>query len=90
MDIDLNNKLMKHEFKIMSKEEILENRSNAYKFINFDKPIIWNKKPVKIYKLNFIQKILIKFKIIKDPRYNGKKNNVFLIDEMGQWDFKNK
>jgi hypothetical protein len=28
---------MKHEFKVIPKEEILSNRSNAYEFINFDK-----------------------------------------------------
>lgn len=28
---------MKHEFKVIPKEEVLENRSNAYEFINFDK-----------------------------------------------------
>jgi hypothetical protein len=47
-------------------------------------------KSIKIYKLNFIQKILIKFKIIKDPRYNGKKWDASLWDEIGHWDFKNK
>ena len=51
--------------------------------------IEWTKS-IKIYKLNFIQKLLIKFKIIKDPRYNGKKINIFLLDEAGHWDFKNK
>lgn len=80
---------MKHECRIISKEEVYANRSSAYEFIDFDKQIIWGKS-VKIYKLNFIQKILIKFKIIKDPRYNGKKYNVFLGDEIGQWNFKNK
>lgn len=80
---------MKHKVKAISKEEILANRSNAYEFLDFDNPITWNK-PIKIYKLNFLQKLLIKFKIIKDPRYNGKKINVYLIDEMRQWDFKNK
>jgi hypothetical protein len=28
---------MKHEFKIIPKEEVLANRSNAYEFIDFDK-----------------------------------------------------
>lgn len=28
---------MKHEFKVITKEEILANRSNAYEFIDFDK-----------------------------------------------------
>jgi hypothetical protein len=28
---------MKHEFKVIPKEEILSNRSNAYEFIDFDK-----------------------------------------------------
>jgi tRNA A22 N-methylase len=28
---------MKHEFKIIPKEEVLANRSNAYEFINLDK-----------------------------------------------------
>ena len=36
MDIDLNNKFMKHEVKIIPKEEVLANRSNAYEFIDFD------------------------------------------------------
>jgi len=51
--------------------------------------IEWTKS-IKIYKLNFIQKLLIKLKIIKDPRYNGKKINIYLLDEVGHWDFKNK
>ena len=37
-------------------------------------------KRIKIYKLNLIQRMLIKLKIIKDPRYNGKKY-VIGIDE---------
>lgn len=28
---------MKHEFRVLSKEEVLANRSNAYEFINFNK-----------------------------------------------------
>ena len=28
---------MKHEFKVIPKEEVLANRSNAYEFIDFDK-----------------------------------------------------
>lgn len=28
---------MKHKFRVLSKEEVLANRSNAYEFINFNK-----------------------------------------------------
>ena len=40
---------------------------------------------VKIWKPNLLQRILIRLKIIKDKRYNGKKVNPYLLDEAGQW-----
>lgn len=56
-----------------------------------EQKIKWdNCKIIKKSKLTFIQKLLIKLKIIKDPRYNGKKMNAFLVDEIGHWQFKNR
>ncbi len=48
-----------------------------------DTKIEW--KYVKIWKPNLIQKLLIKLRIIKDPRYNGKKINNYLLDEAVMW-----
>lgn len=48
-----------------------------------DTKIKW--KAVKIWKPNLIQKLLIKLRIIKDPRYNGEKKNMYLSDEAGMW-----
>lgn len=49
----------------------------------------WNEvkftKPIKIWKPNLIQRLLIELKIIKDKRYNGKKTNHYLLDEAGHW-----
>jgi hypothetical protein len=42
-------------------------------------------KPIKIWKPSLIEKILIRLKIIKDRRYNGKKINYCLLDEAGQF-----
>lgn len=53
-----------------------------------DKKISWKK--TKIWKPNLIQLILIKLKIIKDPRFNGKKLNHYLLDEAGHWSRENK
>lgn len=43
---------------------------------------------VKIYKPNFIERILILLKIIKDKRYDGKKLSWQEIDEVGGGDGK--
>lgn len=48
-----------------------------------DSTIEWES--IKIWKLNLIQKLLIKLRIIKDPRYDGKKTNSHLLDEVGMW-----
>lgn len=48
-----------------------------------DTKIEW--KSAKIWKPNIVQKLLIKLRIIKDPRYNGKKINSYLLDEAGMW-----
>ena len=49
----------------------------------------WNeikfKKPIKVWKPNLWQRLLIKLKIIKDKRYNGSKLNVHLMDEIGHY-----
>ena len=51
----------------------------------------WNEikftKPIKKWKPNLIQRLLIKLKIIKDKRYNSKKHNWHLMDEVGHFDF---
>ncbi len=43
-------------------------------------------KQIKIWKPNLIQKFMYWTRIMKDPRYNGKKINYYLHDEAGQWD----
>jgi len=50
----------------------------------------WNeikfKKPIKKWKPNLIQRLLVKLKIIKDKRYNPMtKGQMFLMDEIGQF-----
>jgi len=49
-----------------------------------DNQIKWHKPPKK-WKPNLIQSLLIKLKIIKDKRYNGKKLDYYLLDEAGHW-----
>jgi hypothetical protein len=51
---------------------------NGFKHMDFTKPI-------KIWKPSLIEKILIRLKIIKDRRYNGKKINNCLLDEAGRF-----
>lgn len=34
---------------------------------------------------HLIQRLLVRLKIIKDKRYNGKKINHYLLDEAGHW-----
>ena len=50
--------------------------------MGLDTEIKW-RKPVKKWKPNLIQRLLIKLKIIKDKRYNRKKLNCYLLDEAG-------
>jgi hypothetical protein len=45
---------MKHEFKVIPKEEVLDNRSNAYEFIDFDKQETLEETAEK-YKINIIK-----------------------------------
>ena len=48
-----------------------------------DTKIEW--KSVKIWKPNLFQRILIKLKIIKDKRYDARKVDRYLLDEVGHW-----
>jgi len=45
---------MKHEFKVIPKEEVLDNRSNAYEFIDFDKQETLEE-TAENYKINIIK-----------------------------------
>lgn len=42
-------------------------------------------KPIKKWKPNLIQRLLIKLKIIKDRRYNMSKRDIYIVDEIGQF-----
>lgn len=81
----------------MNKEQNTENKNLTANFGNtmlctgrgskegsgLDTKIEW--KSVKIWKPNLIQKLLIKLRIIKDPRCNVKKINNYLLDEAVMW-----
>lgn len=77
----MDNKLNQDE-KLKSKPLLCTGRVSK-EGSGLDTKIEW--KSVKIWKPNLIQKLLIKLKIIKDPRYDSKKINMYLSDEAGMW-----